>query len=298
MYDELERAAGAPARSGPSILGWIAVGLATVALMGAAGTYLTYRFVRNQVEDVVEQFEAVASARTPGGDPMVARTVSRALDELGLLPDEHVGPVASAMGRALAAPRRASDTRPRDAVDGEGVEGTFRLRTDEGEFTADLRADDQGGSFVVRGPDGEVVVDLSGDARGARLQVGVDGEVALIEAGADAGGPPRWVPVPDATRGAPDGIVSGRAGEATFGALTGTSPRDPEALVAEWRAGLEGDGWEVRAEHRLHGDVDGPSASAVARLPGSDRVVVLAAAREDSDTHLVLAWGEGLGDRP
>ncbi len=297
MYDELERAAGARPRSGPSILGWIAVGLTTVTLMGAAGTYLAYRFVRHQVVEAVEQFESVVAARAPAADPLVAGTVSRTLGELGLIPDDEVGSVASAVGRALAAPRPAPDARAQNAGDGEAVEGSFRLQTGEGEFIADLRADDQGGSFVVRGPDGEVLVDLSGDARGGRLQLGIDGEVALIEAGADAEAPPRWVPAP-ALLGALEGIVGGRAGDATFGALAGRSPRDPEALVAEWRAELERDGWEVRAEHRLSGDVDGPSASAVARHPGSHRVVVLAAAREAGDTHVVLAWGEGIDGGP
>lgn len=297
MYDELERAAGARPRTGLSILGWIAVAVATLGLLGAAGAYVAYRFVRHQVDEVVQQFRHVEAAPAAGAERLVARTVAHTLDELGAAPAAlDSDALAAAVGRALSvqAPRRPTSAPASDrsaSQDPERVDGAFTLRTSEGSYTAEFQAGEDGGSLVVRRPDGRVVVDLAADDRGGRLLLGADGEVAHVEAGPGSVSTPAWLPVPDHRDRDVRRVVAGRAGDASFGAVTWTSSDDPERLVAAWARELEDAGWMVQAEHRLEADFDGRSASVVARDETRDRVALLAAGRDGGETRIVLGWG-------
>lgn len=282
MYDdELERAAGVRPRGGMSALGWIGVGLAVVMLVGATGTWFAYRFVRAQVQEVVDRFDGAERGDVA---PLVARTVARTLGEMGAAGSMDADELTAAVARTLGAPRT------RGPASDEGVDGFLRIRTGEGEFTADLQADDQGGSLVVRRPDGEVILDLSADADGGELVIRADGEQARFGAGRSADGPPSWLPAVDDRAADLQRVVSGRAGSSSFGALTWTSRRPAEVLVADYRERLEAEGWEIRAEHELRGRDEG-SASVVGHRPSDGRTVLLAATRETEGTRVVLGWG-------
>lgn len=315
MYDEFERAAGVRRRPGISLLGWMGIGLVVFLLLAATGTWFAYRFVRGQLHEVAERIEVRPSADAPR---VVARTVARTLGEMGTAPASREEGITAAVARALGATDlldgdgrppaatvvgvRAGDRdraglqepaptdRPEAArVEDDEVEGFLRIRTGDGEVVADLRAGRDGGSLIVRSDGGEVLVDLSADARGGRLFLRDEGEVARFETGVRADPVPRWVPAVGGTRMEVEPVISGFAGEGSFGAETWESPDGPEEMVADYRARLLESGWEVRAEHRLDAP-GGRSASVVAHRDG--RTVVLSAEREDGRTRAALGWGE------
>lgn len=282
MYDEFERAAGVRRRPGISVLGWIGIGLVAVSLLGATGLWLGYRFVSQRVHEVTQRFEV---RRPADAAPMVARAVAATLAEMGSAPAMDREDLTRAVSRALAAPGR------QERAAGDDVEGFLRIRTGEGELTADLRAGEAGGSLVVRDGGGDVVIDLSADAEGGRLFVRGEGEVARVETGDRAGGPPAWVPSVDDRPVDLRRVVSGHAGDGTFGALTWWSDGGPEELVEGFRERLEDDGWTIQAEHRLTGRGE-ESASVVGRRPDDGRTVLLTAGQEEGRTRVVLGWGQ------
>jgi len=305
MHDEFERALGVRRRRGLSPLGWIGVGLLTLMVLGATGAVLAYRMVSQEVQEIVERVQLRAPVEAPG---MVARTVARTLGEMGTIPSVEEEDVASALSRALTASGGTvsgadvsaesagpvEPVGPGSAQAGFGddeMEGFLRIRTDEGEIRAELRAGEDGGRLVVRGPDDQVLVDLSGDARGARLYLRGEGEVAGFRTGEHAEASPAWVPRVDGPTEDLQRVVSGQAGEGTFGAETWRSDTPPEALVDGYRARLEAEGWTIRAEHELR-DRHGTSVSVVGFQESGNRMAVLTADREDGSTRAVLGWGE------
>ena len=296
MYDELERAAGVRPSKGISILGWLGIALLTFTMIGVAGAFWAVRYVENQVHDVIEAFEVYEASEV---SPLVARTVARTLGALEGTPAMDSDDLTRAVSRALAVSTRLEDmgsahfenqASASAQADGEEVEGFLRIRTSEGEFTADLRADEGAGALVVRGPDGEVIVDLSADAEGGRLYVKGEGEIARIEAGSNAAGPPSWVPSVRGDRFDIEPVVSGHAGEAMFGAVTWSSDESPERWIERYTERLIDAGYEIHAEHRLDGSDEG-SASVLARDEATGRMVLLAAGEEGNGTQVVLGWG-------
>ena len=316
MYDELERAAGVRPSGGITLLGWIGITLLGFTLIGATGLFFAVRFVKTQVEEVVEQFEIAEATEV---SPLVARTVARTLGELNAAPQVDTDDMTRAVSRTLAVTSRMdvigealSSRLARDIArganvevqtngevrtsgearaDGEEVEGFLRIRTSEGDITADLRADEGSGALVVRGVDGEVIVDLSADEHGGRLFIQGEGEIARIEAGADAEGPPRWVPTARGDRFDIEPVISGYAGEASFGAVTWRSDEAPESWIERYTERLESEGFEIRSEHRLDGAGD-ESASVVAHDAATGRTILLAAGDEGEGTMVVLGWGQ------
>ncbi|NNF38739.1 MAG: hypothetical protein HKN71_08730 [Gemmatimonadetes bacterium] len=316
MYDELERAAGARPGGGITLLGWIGISLLVFTLIGATGLFFAVRFVRTQVQEVVEQFEITEADEV---SPLVARTVARTLGELNAAPQVDTDDMTRAVSRALAVTSRMdvigealSSRMARDIArganvevettgearadagaqeSGEEVEGFLRIRTSEGDITADLRADDGSGALIVRGVDGEVIVDLSADEDGGRLFIRGEGEIARIEAGSEAQGPPGWVPTARGDRFDIEPVISGHAGEASFGAVTWRSDEAPEAWIERYTERLESAGFEIRSEHRLDGSGD-DSASVVAHDAATGRTILLAAGSEGEGTQVVLGWGE------
>jgi hypothetical protein len=79
-----------------------------------------------------------------------------------------------------------------------------------------------------------------------------------------------------------------------FGIVTWEADRAPEDVVAGYRARLADEGYQLEAEHSLPAEAGG-SASVVGRDDDSDRVVFLAAHREEGVTKVVLGYGEGEG---
>ena len=301
MHDEFERALGVRRRSGISFLGWLGLGLVGFFVLAGTGVFFAFRAASHQFHQVVEQMEA----RTSGEHPdLVARTVARTLAEMGSTPAAHQDRIATAVARALSASAgttvetdAAQASPPSESATGsarsgdEEMEGFLRIRTEDGEIRADLRAGGDGGSLVVRDVDGEVLVDLSGDARGGRLYVRGEGEIASFRTGGSAADPPQWVPRPDARVDEVERVLSGHAGDGSFGARAWLTEGSPRMLVETFRAQLQREGWQVRAEHRMRNGEE-VSASVVGRLESQGRTVLLTAGPEDGRTRVVLGWGE------
>ena len=299
MYDEYERAAGARSGSGVSLLGWLGIAAVLVSLVGATGAFFAYRYVKGQVQEVADQLRPLASLAAIGDSPMVGAVVAQTLRAAGTSRDLDSDDLREAITQALdagdmrEAVARASDASPRARQSGdESIAGQLRIRTDEGEFTANLDADDERGRLVVRRPDGAVIVDVSADEEGGRLVIGTDREAIRIEAGDRAEGRhPAWfTELGESPRDART-VVSGTLGATDFGALTWTTDRDPTEIVARLRERLADDGWQFEADHDLR-DGGASSASTIARLPEARLTMVIAAGTDDGLTTVVQGWAE------
>lgn len=291
MYEEYERAVGAKSGSRISLLGWLGIAAVMVSLIGATGAFFAYRYVKSQVAEVAAQLRPLERLVALDESPMVASVVARTLAAAhGVDVDEDLG-----LAEVL------EDLTPEGPQsEGESIEGSLRIRTGDGDFTADLDADDERGRLIVRRPDGSAIVDLSADEEGGRFVLRVDGEEMRIEAGDRARGErPAWVddltPAPRDARF----VLSGRIGGADFGAITWTDDDDPREWAARMRARLSDAGWRLEAEHDLR-DQGSISASVVAHDPATGRALIFAAGTDDGATTLVQGWaerGEGAGGR-
>ncbi|HSR41539.1 MAG TPA: hypothetical protein VLL48_05200, partial [Longimicrobiales bacterium] len=148
MYDEIERAVGGTPRRGMGVLGWIAVAFVGFCLLGVAGTVVGFLVVRHEVREMVEGFERDgAGSMARGVSDAVAGAVAGALAEI----DPEVLASDPEAGRALL--RNLQSARLDGADLEEIIEGSLRIRTDEGDVTADLRGDEGGGELVIRSPE-------------------------------------------------------------------------------------------------------------------------------------------------
>jgi hypothetical protein len=312
MYDEYERAVGSRSGSGISLLGWLGIAAVLVSLIGATGAFFAYRYVKGQVHEIAEQLRPLGSLAGVGESPMVGAVIAQTLRAAGSSQDLDSDDVRYAITRAFDADdvreaiteafdaddmreaiTRAADASPRMRQTGDqSIEGQFRIRTDEGEFTANLDADDDRGRLVVRRPDGAVIVDLAADEEGGRLVIGADGEEIRIEAGDQArSGHPSWFTELGGSPRDARSIVSGSLGAADFGAVTWETDRDPIEIVERLRERLAEDGWRLEADHDLR-DGGASSASTIARLPAEGLTMVIAAGTEDGVTTVVQGWAE------
>jgi hypothetical protein len=284
MYDELERAYGGRSRRGPSVLGWILIGLAVFFVLGVAGVAFAFRVVQNEVQEFAEQLEGPAAA---GVSAAVAGLVAQALADV----EPELLAADPEIGRAILANIQAGSMDEAELRD--LIEGSLRIRTEEGEVRADLRGNEEGGSLVIQTPDGDVRVDLVRDEAGGELVIEAEGETLRFGAGESARGAPDWVPVPDGMPERTREGFSASAAQGLFGVAAWETERSPESVVEPYRARLESDGYDLQAEHS-HRAGEGRSASVVGRDETSGRMVFLAASREDGVTKVVLGWGEGV----
>lgn len=293
MHHEFERALGVRRRPGLSLLGWVVVAISVLALLGGMGGWFVYLAVSGEARRIAERLETSWEASEPG---LVARTLVETMEAAGVTPSVEGEALAGVVQRTLAAGSGAARpaAAPARAESGDEVEGFLRIRTPDGDLTADLRAGGSGGALAVRGVDGDLLLDVSADEAGGRLWLRGEGEVARFDTGFAVEPAPVWLP-PVAHRGRLlQPVVTGRAGGSAFGAATWLSEEPPAAVVERARATLEAEGWEISAEHRVEGRGDA-RASLVGRAPGTGRTVVLAAERNGEATRVVLGWGEGDG---
>jgi hypothetical protein len=281
MYDEFERAVTGPPRRGRSRLGWLAVGLITFLAVGVGGSMWAYHVVRSRVLELSERI-------TPAME--VSRAFSTAVAQAF---------AALEPGHLASDPNVAEDflsALQSGALDGPAmedvVEGFFRLRTEEGDVTADLHGNEGGGRLLIRSPEGEVRLDLVRDEDGGELVVRTDEQVLRIGSGGSAHDLPDWIPRMDGIRDDPREILSASSEQGRFGIVTWEADADGADLVAAYRRRLESMGYEVRAEHDLRHE-DGRTASVTGVEEATGRVVFLATAREEGVTRVILGYGQG-----
>lgn len=288
MYDEIERAVGGTPRRGMSVLGWIAVAFVGFSLLGVAGAVVGFLAVRAEVREVVDGFErggAVMMSR--GMSDAVAGAVAGAL--AGLEPEMLASDPDA--GRRLL---RSLQSGRLDAAELEDIiEGSLRIRTDDGDVTADLHGNEEGGELVIRSPDGDARLQLARSDEGAVLTIRADGETVRFGAGDAADRAPSWVPPVPSMPDGPEPLMSASSGRGFFGAVAWEAAAAPEAVVDAYRERLEDEGYSLRAEHSMRGG-DRRSASVVGRDDESGRMVFLVATREDGTTRAVLGYREDL----
>lgn len=171
--------------------------------------------------------------------------------------------------------------------------GFLTIDSDDGSARIDLVRSGDGATLTIDSDEGRVRFDLSGGEDRARLEVRTDGdEVLRLGIGDDAREMPSWVPRVDGMPRAPRPVYSLASGEGTLGGVAWRSDRPAADVIERFRALLENQGYDIRAEHDRSGDgLDG--GSLWARDEGSERLVFVVAHEDaDGETRVLLGYGE------
>jgi hypothetical protein len=208
------------------------------------------------------------------GDP------SRAL--VGRLVGSDLNVAADAAGRR---------TQASSGVTGNDV-STLTLHSDDGDVQLNLVRGNGGGSLTIDSDDGHVRFDLVRDADGGHLVIQSDEDQVELVVGAGSREAPGWVPRPGDTPGTERPVFSLTTDEALLGAVTWEDDASPAQILGSFRDRLEGEGYEVEAEHRRTGP-DADEGSLWARRDADGRMVFLIVRREDGRTREVLGYGKG-----
>jgi hypothetical protein len=282
MYDEFERAVMRPSRKRFSPLGWLAVGLITVLAVGVGGSMWAYHTVRDHLREFSHGVPAEPVIRL---SEALAATVVGAFGGLG-----PIGAQDPSVRREILDHLQTAGL-DRAAVQ-ELIEGSLRIHGQDGDITADLHGDEDGGRLLIQSPEGEVRLDLVRGKQGGQLTVRTEEETLRFGAGGSAHDLPEWIPrvngVPDRARE----VFSASSDRGHFGIVTWEVDADPAELTASYRRQLEAAGFEVRAEHNLRQE-DGHTTSVTGVHETTDRIVFLTTGREDGVTRAVLGYGRG-----
>lgn len=289
MYDEIERAVGATPRRGPSVLAWVAIAFVGFVLVGVGTAAYTFIKVRNEVREVMHRFDRGERVAISGG---VSEIVGRALqDALAGVDPEYFASDPQAVEQLL----RNLDAGTLDAQALEDIiEGSLRVRTDEGDVTVDLRGNEDGGELLIGTPDGPARLELKRSEQGGVLTITADGETVRFGAGDSAEGAPSWVPAVQGMPDRPRQVMSASSEGGLFGAVSWESDASPEAVVEAYREHLQDEGYALRGEHSMRGP-ESRNASVVGRNEESGRTVFLVATLEGGETRVLLGYGEGTG---
>jgi len=172
--------------------------------------------------------------------------------------------------------------------------GFLAIDSDEGQIRFDLIKGDDGGSLVINSEDGQLRFDVHGGDDGGSMVIQTDEATIRFGAGDEAKGMPGWVQRIDGMPADPQKVYSLNSEEGFMGAVAWEGDQSPSEVLSFYREWLEGEGYEIRAEHRLHEDGNDQS-SLWARNEEAGRVVFLVAGLDEGLTKLLLGYGEGEG---
>lgn len=323
MYDEFERAVTGKSRQGIPTFGWVLIVLAFLFLFGIVGVGFAAHRVARMVHREMSRDQAGELARELSGldaeiaaglrglDEEIAAEVAAALAEVeaelgGQLGEESRDFAATILSRIQPRLERlagdpesglsllrnlGSSDYPETALR-DVLEGSLRIRTDDGELTADLWSGEDGGSLVIDTPEGEQIrIDLAKEEGGGELVIRTEEKVVRFGAGTAAEGLPGWVP---RVRGMPDDpthLFSALSDEGGLGAVSWETERMPGAVLDFYRRELEDAGYRIREEHsaRHRGEFEG---GFWAENEGENRVVFIAVSSEEGKTRVLLGYGE------
>jgi len=323
MYDEFERAVTGKPKKGIPVFGWVLIAVAFLFMFGIVGVgfaaYKTATVVRNEISGQINgelarelaEMERELAVELGEVDGQFASEIAAALREARSELEDNFGDEAPAyatnllsrmgpdlstilenpaMGLAILQDLGSSD-HPEEALR-DVLEGSLRIRTGDGEVSADLWSGEDGGSLVIQGTDGqELTLDLvRADEGGALIIRSSDGTMKL-GAGTEAAGLPGWVTAMDGIPGDPTPLFSMESDDGALGAVTWTTGDSPESVVDAQREHLSEEGYRIRQDYssRSHGELD---MGFWAENPESDRVVFLSASMEDGMTRILLGYGE------
>ena len=172
--------------------------------------------------------------------------------------------------------------------------GFLAIDSDEGQVRFDLIKRDGGGSLVINSEDGQMTFDVTGGDNGGTMVIRTDDATLRFGAGDEADAMPGWVRRMDGMPADPQRVYSLTSEEGFMGAVAWEGEWAPSDVLSFYREWLEGAGYELRAEHRLHEEGNDQS-SLWARNETDGRVVFLVAGLDEGMTKLLLGYGEGEG---
>lgn len=166
------------------------------------------------------------------------------------------------------------------------------IDSDEGQARIGLRRTESGGYLTVDSDGGSVRFDLIRNDDGGQLLVKTDeGENLRLAFGNDADALPQWVPQLDGMPEKPRPVYSLSAEDGTLGAVAWTQDVSSQAALDAFRAHLEGEGYDLRAEHHRN-DASFDEGSLWAKDEASGRLVFVVAHETDEGTKLLVGYGE------
>lgn len=166
------------------------------------------------------------------------------------------------------------------------------IDSDEGQARIGLQRTESGGYLTVDSNEGSIRFDLIRNDDGGQLLVKTDeGENLRLAFGNDADALPRWVPQLDGMPEKPRPVYSLSADDGTLGAVAWTQDVSSQAALDAFRAQLEGEGYDIRAEHHRN-DASFDEGSLWAKDEASGRLVFVVAHETDEGTKLLVGYGE------
>lgn len=169
--------------------------------------------------------------------------------------------------------------------------GFLTIDSDDSQVRFDLIKRDDGGSLVINSDDGQVRFDVQGGDDGGTLVIKTDDSTIQFGAGDEADGMPGWVRRVDGMPSDPKRVYSLRSEEGFMGAVAWDEAGSASDVLAFYRDWLEGEGYEMRAQHRSR--QEGRDMSSFwARNEEAGRVVFLVAGEEEGITNILLGYGE------
>ncbi len=170
--------------------------------------------------------------------------------------------------------------------------GFLSIDSEDGQVRFDLIKGDDGDSLVINSEDGEVRFDVQGNDTGGSLVIQTPEESFRFGAGDEAEALASWVPRAEWMPSSPQRVYSLESEEGKLGAVTWEGDVSAEEILGFYKNWLEGEGYELSSEHRLH-DEGGNQGSLWARNEADGRVVFVVTEQMDGETKILLGYGEG-----
>lgn len=318
MQREYERAIHRSSESGRrSPLAWLFAVVGLFVVLGVGGAYVVTGQARRAVEHITHR------ARTPAPGAAAARLVERLEAHEALLSarpaegmrflrtlasadpsEDFVKSLVDADGAGLREPATDAGQDGASLVFGSD-DGQVRLnlkRTDSGGYLTiespdgnariDLVRTDDGGYLTIDSDDGGVRFDLTRAENGGLLTVRTDdGETLRLGFGESSTHLPAWVPMVDGIPEPPRPVYSLDTPDGELGAVSWQADLSIEEILSFYKDRLEGQGYDLEAEHRLR-DTDHDRGALWAHDESSGRVVFVAAHRVEGVTKVLLGYGE------
>lgn len=172
--------------------------------------------------------------------------------------------------------------------------GFLAIDSDDGQVRFDLVRSDDGGSLIIRSDDGEVRFDVVRGEDGGSLVLRTEDGTFRFDAGSEARAMPGWVRRVDGMPEDPEPVYSLESPDGVLGAVTWQGDGSPQEIISFYRSWLEGQGYELRAEHRLNREGE-DRASLWARNENDGRMVFVLAEQDAEVSRVLLGYGEGEG---
>ena len=128
--------------------------------------------------------------------------------------------------------------------------GFLSIDSGEGQVRFDLIKGEDGGSLVIQSDEGQVRFDVAGGENGGTMVVRTDDATLRFGAGDEADAMPGWVERIDGMPRDPQRVYSLSSDDGFMGAVAWQGDGSARDVLSFYRSWLEGEGYELRAQHR------------------------------------------------